>query len=70
MFIITDVKELALWITDSPFNKRSGIWHFYNSREDYDWDLSYYKDMYGSKFMFTLKRIQELYKQRGYRDEE
>lgn len=65
MFIITNVKELAIWLTETPFDKRSGVWNFYNTREDYDFDLKNFTNKYSSKFQFTLKRITDLYQKRS-----
>ena len=38
MFIITNKKELSIWTTETPFNKKSGIWHFYDNEDDYNFD--------------------------------
>lgn len=65
MFIITHKKELSIWLTETPFNKKSGIWHFYNSLEEYEDDLAYFIDKYSKKFLFTLDKIQKMYKDRG-----
>lgn len=65
MFIITDKKEKAIWITDTPFNKKSGVWHFYDEDWEYEFDLENFKDKYGSKFMMTIKKVQKMYKERG-----
>ena len=70
MFIITHVKELSIWTTEKPFDKKSGYWHFYNNKEDYEDDLNYFKDKYGSKFLFTLSKIEKMYKSRGETHEE
>lgn len=65
MFIITHKKELSIWITETPFNKKSGIWHFYNSLEGYEDDLAYFIDKYSKKFLFTLDKIMKMHKDRG-----
>lgn len=62
MFIITHVKELAIWITDKPFDKHSGYWHFYDNKEEYEFDLEHFKDRYGSKFLLTLSKVEKMYK--------
>lgn len=68
MFIITHKKELSIWTTETPFQKKSGIWHFYDSIEEYEDDLAYFIDKYSNKFMFTLDKIMKLYKDRGETD--
>lgn len=69
MFIVTHKPELSIWVTETPFNKKSGTWYFYDSIDEYEDDLALFKEKYSSKFLFTLKRIEQLYKQRGGSDE-
>lgn len=68
MFIVTHKPEYSIWITETPFNRKSGVWHFYDNEEDYLSDLSIYKLLYGSKFLIPLKRIEKMYKERGESD--
>lgn len=68
MFIITHKPELSIWITETPFQKKSGTWHFYDNEEEYFIDLNNFKAKYGSKFLFTLKKIKEMYKDRDRND--
>lgn len=70
MFIITHKPELSIWLTETPFKKTSGTWCFYDTPEEYDEDLYHFKKKYGSKFIMTLKRVQQLYKERGMSDTE
>ena len=70
MFIITNKKELAIWTTETPFNKKSGIWHFYDNEDDYNFDLEYFTDKYGKKFLLTLSKVMNLYKKRGGDDQD
>lgn len=60
MFIITHAKENSIWTTETPFQKSSGIWHFYDSKEEYEIALEQFKDKYSSKFLMTLNKIQQL----------
>ena len=70
MFIITSVKDLAIWLTEKPFDKHSGVWHMYDTREEYEDDLYTFQKNYGTKLQLTLKRVQEMYKHRGESQEE
>ena len=70
MFIIAEVKELSIWLTETPFQKKSGVWYTYDTREEYEDDLAHFKDKYGTMFLMTLKRVKELYKQRGGNEDE
>lgn len=65
MFIITHVKELSIWTTETPFDKRSGIWSFYDTREEYDFALEDFKKTYGTKFMMPLSRVMKLFGSRN-----
>lgn len=69
MFIIEDKKNKAIWITDSPMNKKSGIWHFYDNDSDYISDLSHFKEKYGTTFLSNIDRIKRIYKERGIQNE-
>lgn len=68
MFIITHKPELSIWITETPFKKTSGVWHFYDDEISYQEDLEHFKSKYTSKFLMTLKKLEQLYKQRGEDD--
>lgn len=68
MFIITNKKELAIWLTEKPFDKKSGVWHFYQDEFEYNYDLELFIEKYSKHFMFTLSKIKKLYKDRGETD--
>ena len=63
--IVTDKRNLAIWITDTPFKKKSGVWSFYDTKEEYEWDLDAFKQKYGSKLVVSLEKIKKLYKEKG-----
>lgn len=62
MFIVTNKKEKAIWLTEDPFDKRSGVWHFYDNDEDYQYDLDLFKSKYSSKFLMTLAKLTKIVK--------
>lgn len=68
--VITDKKELAIWLTDTPFNKKSGVWTFYDSLEDYEFDLGELIHKYRKKNVLTLSKVQKLYKDRGFQEDD
>ena len=59
MFIVTHKPELAIWITDNPLDKKSGVWNFYDNVDEYNIDLDFFKNKYGSKLMMTLKSLEK-----------
>lgn len=70
MYIVTHLPELSIWVTDNPFDKRSGTWMFYDEREYYEDELFSLKKKYGTKRLYTLKKIEQLYKNRNVDKEE
>jgi hypothetical protein len=64
--VVLDKKNLAIWITDKPFTKTSGVWSFFDTREDFDWGLSNLKFKYKNKEIVSIEKVKKLYKE--YRD--
>lgn len=69
MYIITNKPEFSIWVTTTPFNKKSGVWYFMNDEFEYNDTLQELIEQYGSKFMWTLKKVEKMYKERGLSDE-
>lgn len=66
MYIITNKKEYAFWITDTIFDRKSGYWYFFDNSDEYDEELEYFtKHKYKKAQVFTIKHVEKLQKLRS-----
>lgn len=69
MYIIYSKLENAIWTTDDPYDKKSGLWHFYDNEDDFEYEFDRLTKKYKGAHIYTLRYWERTVKARGDKDE-
>lgn len=69
MYIIYSKLEQAIWVTETPLDKKSGVWHFYDSDEEFEDEFNRLVDKYKGCKVYTLRYWERTHKARSVEDD-
>lgn len=70
MYIIHSRLEYSIWVTDDPYNPKSGLWYFCDDEDGYEYEFDRLTKKYKGAQIYTLRYWERTAKaRRGDKDE-